>query len=144
MDHRLGGCECALTVAGLFSASTGVSARLRSSAYKPPLSLICFASSFNHQPGSPKFGAPEIENSSAAARSLIDPHQPAVRFILHYGDMTDATNLIPSRWCKIASKYTTQNYHSFPICQGLQSRNLRKLFRYAGAEGFISSRHAAA
>ena len=33
-------------------------------------------------------------NSERIDHLYIDPHQPAVRFFLHYGDMTDATNLI--------------------------------------------------
>jgi len=33
-------------------------------------------------------------NSERIDHLYVDPHQPAVRFFLHYGDMTDATNLI--------------------------------------------------
>jgi len=33
-------------------------------------------------------------NSARIDHLYVDPHQPAVRFFLHYGDMTDATNLI--------------------------------------------------
>jgi len=33
-------------------------------------------------------------NSDRIDHLYVDPHQPAVRFFLHYGDMTDATNLI--------------------------------------------------
>lgn len=33
-------------------------------------------------------------NSERIDHLYIDPHEPAVRFLLHYGDMTDATNLI--------------------------------------------------
>ena len=33
-------------------------------------------------------------NSERIDHLYVDPHQPAVRFFLHYGDVTDATNLI--------------------------------------------------
>jgi GDPmannose 4,6-dehydratase len=33
-------------------------------------------------------------NSERIDHLYVDPHQPDVRFLLHYGDMTDATNLI--------------------------------------------------
>ena len=33
-------------------------------------------------------------NSARIDHLYVDPHRPAVRFFLHYGDMTDATNLI--------------------------------------------------
>ena len=33
-------------------------------------------------------------NSERIDHLYVDPHRPAVRFFLHYGDMTDATNLI--------------------------------------------------
>ena len=33
-------------------------------------------------------------NSERIDHLYVDPHQPDVRFFLHYGDMTDATNLI--------------------------------------------------
>jgi GDPmannose 4,6-dehydratase len=33
-------------------------------------------------------------NSERIDHLYVDPHQPEVRFFLHYGDMTDATNLI--------------------------------------------------
>src|SRR5437762_6848328 len=35
-------------------------------------------------------------NTERIDHLYVDPHQPDVRFFLHYGDMTDATNLIRS------------------------------------------------
>src|SRR5215510_5022206 len=33
-------------------------------------------------------------NTARVDRLFHDPHEPGVRFFMHYGDMTDATNLI--------------------------------------------------
>ena len=50
-------------------------------------------------------------NSERIDHLYVDPHQPGVRFFLHYGDMTDATNLIrlvqevqPTEICNLAAQ----------------------------------------